>query len=101
MYLRSFTLEILQILSPISSLNYRRPSPRPPTALWAAVRLPIGFASLYIPVKAALGGSDVAPIDIGVRCDVAAVRVVGRRLYEKVFAKLVQAQTQRPPPPHP
>ena len=42
-----------------------------------------------------------APIDIGVICDIAAVRVVGRRLYERVFAKLAQAQTQRPPPPHP
>ena len=39
-----------------------------------------------------------APIDIGVICDVAAVRVVGRRLYERVFAKLAQTQ-QRPPHP--
>ncbi|EJF55792.1 MED14-domain-containing protein [Dichomitus squalens LYAD-421 SS1] len=31
-----------------------------------------------------------APIDIGVICDITAVRVVGRRLYEKVFTKLAQ-----------
>ncbi|PIL36575.1 hypothetical protein GSI_00264 [Ganoderma sinense ZZ0214-1] len=39
-----------------------------------------------------------APIDIGVICDIAAVRVVGRRLYERVFARLAQ---QAPRPPHP
>ena len=33
-----------------------------------------------------------APIDIGIICDIAAVGVIGKQLYEKVFAKLGQAQ---------
>ena len=41
-----------------------------------------------------------APIDIGVICDIAAVRVVGRRLYERVFAKLAQTQAHMQQRPH-
>ena len=48
-------------------------------------------------IKAAVAAGvrgQFAPIDIGVICDVAAVRVVGRMLYQRVFEKLAQT---RPP----
>ncbi|KAJ2992274.1 hypothetical protein NUW54_g7976 [Trametes sanguinea] len=53
------------------------------------VKDPNGAPSVSVKTAVAHGVSgQFAPIDIGVICDVAAVKVVGRMLHAKVFDKL-------------